>query len=180
MEKLNTYYPTIVFRQMPLIDPKIITEIMGNSTKTHERVDFTHKDIFFPKSNKYIKLRLKFITEIASSFLTLYGFKHCKNKWYMDCIRHDLHDEKTNIVGPLCWHCENDNYSNLITVLFYLRKDKGVINGDLEYKDKNNQKQILEINSGMTVIMDGRVQHKPQDPYGSGKRELIAVSFRNY
>ena len=26
-------------------------------------------------------------------------------------------------------------------------------------------------------IMDGNVPHKPQDPYGSGKRDLIIVSF---
>jgi len=25
--------------------------------------------------------------------------------------------------------------------------------------------------------MDGRVKHKPQDPYGSGRRDLIIISF---
>jgi hypothetical protein len=27
------------------------------------------------------------------------------------------------------------------------------------------------------VIMDGNVPHKPQDPYGTGKRDLIIMSF---
>ena len=46
------------------------------------------------------------------------------------------------------------------------------------YEDKDNVKNVLTIKSGVTVIMDGRVRHKPQNPYGLGKRDLIAVSFR--
>ena len=45
------------------------------------------------------------------------------------------------------------------------------------YEDKDNIKNLLEIKSGITVIMDGRVRHKPQNPYGLGKRDLIIVSF---
>jgi len=38
-------------------------------------------------------------------------------------------------------------------------------------------KQVLPLKSGLTVIMDGNVTHKPQVPYGTGKRDLIIVSF---
>ena len=65
----------------------------------------------------------------------------------------------------------------VITVLLYLTIDEGIKEGNLRYKDKNNNKIVLNIKSGTTVIMDGNVPHKPQDPYGSGKRDLIIVSF---
>ena len=37
---------------------------------------------------------------------------------------------------------------------------------------------FLPIKSGTTVIMDGQVPHKPQDPYGTGIRDLVIVSFK--
>ena len=59
----------------------------------------------------------------------------------------------------------------------YLHIDDKIKEGNLNYKDKYNNKLVLEIKGGTTVIMDGNVPHKPQDPYGSGKRDLIIMSF---
>lgn len=70
-----------------------------------------------------------------------------------------------------------DNYPNVITVLMYLRIDGGIKEGNIRYKDKNDVKYVLPLKSGTTVIMDGNVPHKPQDLYGSGKRDLINFSF---
>ena len=106
------------------------------------------------------------------------GHKHNPDRWYMDVIRYNLQDEKKRVESGLAWHVENDNYPNVITVLMYLRLDEGIIDGNLRYKDKENVKKVLEIKSGTTVIMDGNVPHKPQDPYGTGKRDLIIVSFK--
>ena len=60
----------------------------------------------------------------------------------------------------------------------YVRLDDTIIDGNLRYKDKDNKKQVIKIQSGMTIIMDGDVPHKPQDPYGTGRRDLIIVSFQ--
>ena len=113
MKKLNTKHLTLIYDDY-LIDPSIINKLIKKTNKKRYKVeyDYTHK------FNPY----LSFVRDVSSEFLNLYDINHNKNKWYMDCIRHNLQDEKTEIVGPLCWHCENDNYSNLITVLFYLRK----------------------------------------------------------
>ena len=174
MEKLNTYYPTIVFRNLPLLfDPSIIRKINGKSTKKHER-----KYIHYQQKN--ISPYTQFVVDISSNFLNLYHFEHNNKIWFMDCVRYNLHEDKKGVDSTLAWHCENDNKSDLISVLFYLRKDKGILNGDLQYKDKDNKKQLLKVFGGLTIIMDGRVQHKPQDPYGTGRRELIVVSFRIY
>ena len=97
----------------------------------------------------------------------------------MDIIRYKLDNETKRVKSGLAWHCENDNYPNVITVLLYLRIDEGIIDGNIRYKeDKENQKQILQVSSGTTVIMDGNVPHKPQDPYGTGLRDLVIVSFQ--
>ena len=65
-------------------------------------------------------------------------------------------------------------------MLLYLRIDEGIKEGNLRYKDKNNKKLVISIKNGTTIIMDGNVKHKPQDPYGSGIRDLIIMSFEKY
>jgi hypothetical protein len=95
----------------------------------------------------------------------------------MDVIRYNLKNDTKRIDSGLAWHCENDNYPNVITVLLYLRIDHGIIDGNLRYKDVNGTKNILPLKSGTTIIMDGNVPHKPQDPYGTGLRDLVIISF---
>ena len=166
MEKLDTLYPTEIYRDY-LVDPSIMNKIFKGEGK--------RKVIFYDYSdtNHYTN----FIKDISSGFLTMNGYSHNKDKWYMDVIRYKLEDDKKRIKSGLSWHVENDNYPDVITVLMYLRLDKDIIDGNLRYKDKNNIKRVLEICSGITVIMDGNVPHKPQDPYGSGLRDLIIISF---
>ena len=125
------------------------------------------------KYNPYVS----FICDIASSLLNLNNFHHNRYIWYIDLIRYQFNNVKKPVKSGLAWHCENDNDDNLITVLFYLHIDETIIDGNLMYEDRDNVKNILTIKRGTTVIMDGRVRHKPQNPHGLGKRDLIAVSF---
>ena len=124
-----------------------------------------------------IQIIIQVFIKILCKGHTMNGYLHNKDKWYMDVVRYKLENETKRIKSGLAWHVENDNYPNVITVLMYLRLDKDVIDGNLRYKDKHNVKKVLEICSGTTVIMDGNVPHKPQDPYGSGLRDLIIISF---
>ena len=170
MTEMNTKYLTMVFDKLPLIDPSTIDNILGERKKKHERKDYYYKQ-------KELNPSIYFVVDIASQFLDLHNITHNNNIWYMDCIRYTLENEKKGINSGLAWHCENDNYPNLISILFYLTVDENIIDGNLRYKDKDNNKNIIKIKSGMTIIMDGRVVHKPQNPYGTGKRDLIIVSF---
>jgi hypothetical protein len=169
MTHLDTLYPTIVF-DYNIIDPSIMDNIVVKGNKKRINQQFYYKD----KHNPY----LSFVCDIASEFLNMNHFNHNKQFWYMDVIRYDLDNQKKGVSSGLAWHCENDNYDNLITVLFYLRMDENIKDGNLRYKDKDNVNHMLEIKSGTTVIMDGEVPHKPQNPYGTGKRDLIIVSFK--
>ena len=168
MYQLNTYFSTLV-RDGYLIDPSIMKYLIKKSNKKRDVTLYDYTDINDPYRS--------FIRDICSGFLFMNHISHNKDRWYMDIIRYQLDNDEKRVKSGLAWHCENDNYPDVISVLLYLKIDDTIIDGNLQYKDKDNNKQILNIKSGMTVIMDGRVPHKPQDPYGSGMRELIIVSF---
>lgn len=167
MQSLNTLYPTQVYADY-LIDPSIMDNIFED---TNEK----RKVIFYNSSvcDQYTD----FIRDISSDFLNINGYKHNKDEWYMDVIRYKLNRDIKRVESGLAWHCENDNYPNVITVLMYLRIDNDIIDGNLRYKDRDGTKKLIEIKSGITIIMDGNVPHKPQDPYGTGIRDLIIMSF---
>ena len=169
MTSLNTKYPTIVFDK-PLIDPSFVETL---SESKGEKRHTTYHDYSEPMDVNKLS-----VVYTCSDFLQEHGFKHKRYKWSMDVIRYNLDNETKRVDSGLAWHCENDNGNNLITVLLYVRLDDTIIDGNLRYKDKDNKKQIIQIQSGTTIIMDGEVPHKPQDPYGTGKRDLIIVSFQ--
>ena len=167
METINTTYPTEVYHDY-LIDPSIMEQLFVDKGKKRNVTFYDYTD------NNY---HTNFIRDVASGFLNINGFDHKKNKWYMDVIRYKLENDTKRVQSGLAWHCENDNYPNVITVLLYLRIDEGIIDGNIRYKDVNNEKKVLLVKSGTTVIMDGNVPHKPQDPYGTGLRDLVIISF---
>ena len=168
MYPLNTSYPTLVFKDY-IVDPSIINHFIKNTDKKRNKEEYDYTDNYNPY--------LHFLRDITSGFLDLNNFEHNKNKWYMDVIRYNLMNEIKGIDSGLAWHCENDNFPDVITVLMYLHIDDGIKEGNLRYRDKNSKKLVLNIKSGTTIIMDGNVPHKPQNPYGSGKRDLIIISF---
>jgi len=117
------------------------------------------------------------ILDNVSEFLKSQGFSHNENIWYADFIRYKL-DNSESVDSGLVWHYENQNYPDLITVLCYLRKDESLEGGNLRYKDKEGTKKVIQVSTGTTVIMDGRVEHKPEAVSGTGQRDLIIISFQ--
>lgn len=168
MNKLDTLYPTEVYSDY-LVDPSIMDSIFEDTQEKRKVVFYDYTN-----TNNYTN----FIKDISSTFLMMNFHNHNPDIWYMDVIRYNLKNDHKRVKSGLAWHVENDNYPNVITVLMYLRLDKDIIDGNLRYKDKQNIKKVLEIKSGTTVIMDGNVPHKPQDPYGTGIRDLIIISFK--
>lgn len=168
MESLDTLYPTEVYSDY-LVDPSIMNSIFEDTEKKRKVVYYSYKD-----TNHHTN----FVKDISSEFLRMNDYTHNPDIWYMDVIRYKLDNDEKRVKSGLAWHVENDNYPDVITVLMYLRLDEGIIDGNLKYKNKGNIKKLLNIKSGTTVIMDGNVPHKPQDPYGSGIRDLIIVSFK--
>ena len=176
MYQLNTLFPTIVHEDF-LLDPSIIDNLQNVNLSQRKKTQKKKRNVVFYDYTKKYNPYHNFICEIISGFLEMNNFEHNKERWYMDIIRYQLDNDIRRVSSGLAWHCENDNYPNVITVLLYLNIDDRIKDGNLRYKDKNNKKHILKVKSGTTIIMDGNVPHKPQDPYGSGKRDLIIVSF---
>ena len=168
--RLNTTHDTIVYENRPLMDPDIIHTIMG--PKDYE----LDKEVYYYKE-KDLRPELLSLRDKTSDFLKSEGFQHNKDVWYMDLVRYQL-NTAVPVDSGLFWHYENMNYPDLITVLCYVRKDETIMNGNLRYKDKDEKNKVITVSSGTTVIMDGRVFHKPEDPYGYGKRDLVIVSFQ--
>lgn len=171
MFHLDTTHPTIVHNDF-LLDPSILDKLPSDG-----RLQNKKRNVVFYDYTDTLNPYLIFIRDVCSGFLELNNLKHNKHKWYTDVIRYHLNNDTKRVSSGLAWHCENDNYPDVITVLLYLHIDEGIIEGNIRYKDKNNIKRVLKVQSGTTVIMDGNVPHKPQDPYGSGKRDLIIMSF---
>jgi len=167
IEELNTKYTTKIMYEY-LIDPSIMDNIFLDTNEKRKVVYYNYKNTK-PETN--------FIKDISSYFLLKNGHNHNPKKWYIDVIRYRLNRDDKEINSGLCWHCENDQYNNVISLLMYLRIDKDIMNGNISYKDKNGIKKILKLKSGTTIIMDGNVPHKPQNPYGTGIRDLIIVNF---
>jgi len=168
--RLNTTHDTIVFPDTPLLYPEVIHEIMGPKEYVLDKQAYYYKDKEIPQ--ELIKIR-----DDISEFLQEQGFSHNATIWYADLIRYKLENSEP-VDSGLVWHSENMNYPDLITVLCYLRKDETVLAGGLRYQDKDGSKKVICVSSGTTVIMDGHVLHKPENPYGTGQRDLIIVSFR--
>lgn len=171
MLSLKTSHPTMVQYDY-YIDPSVMDILLPEKeSEEKRRVEYYG---YTDDPNHYSE----FVRDVSSSILDEYGFEHNKDIWYMDVIRYNLKDESKRVKSGLAWHCEDDNYPNVITVLHYLRLDEGIVDGNLKYKDNKSEKCVLSIKSGTTVIMDGQVPHKPQDPYGTGIRDLVIVSFK--
>ena len=166
---LNTTYPTLVFNNEPLVDSSFVEALSESQGQKRHTTYHDYSELQNETKQK--------VVNACSDFLSKYGFKHNQNKWSMDVIRYNLENETQRVDSGLAWHCENDNGNNLITVLMYIRLDEGIKDGNLRYKDKQSNKKVIHIKSGTTIIMDGNVPHKPQDPYGTGRRDLIIVSF---
>ena len=132
MLSLDTQYPTMVHKDY-IIDPSVIDKLSEESEEKRKVVYFHHTET----TPVHV-----FITEICSGFLKQNGFQHDRNKWFMDVIRYNLKDETKRVKSGLAWHCENDNYPNVITVLMYLRIDETLKDANIRYKDRNNEKEL--------------------------------------
>ena len=81
--------------------------------------------------------------------------------------------------NKFCWHRDDYNIRDfpVYTVLFYLRKDKTIKGGDLEYK-LNSSKKVHRVSPGDILCFPGDMSHYPQPTSGFGCRDLIAFFTR--
>ena len=75
------------------------------------------------------------------------------------------------------WH-RDDNAArtefNCYSILFYLRKDKTIRGGDLEYKEDRKTKKHT-VSPGDILQFRGDLRHRPEPTSGFGCRDIIVV-----
>ena len=173
MEKLASDYPFYINNKYGYVDPTIIKYFVDSTKKDLTRINLMST---YTKKNPYIN----FMIELASFILNEHNIKHYIDTWDIDIIQYNLMNS-INVDSTLAMHTEDDNGYNMISVLFYLRKDSTIIDGNLIYIDNKGNKQKIIIKNETTIIMDGRIKHKPEVCSGDGYRQTIIVSFiRDY
>ena len=119
---------------------------------------------------------ISFLTK-ASSILQEYNYHVDNNNYHLDFHRYNLFGEKVS--SKLDWHCDDYGGVNypVNTAIFYLRKDPSIDGGNLIVKE-NNTENTITIKDNTIVLMDGRLEHKPEDLKGFGCRDSIVVQFK--
>lgn len=138
------------------------------------QLDINHYFDNYP-INKYFN----FIVDKAYDILTSLDFKIDKTNGFVEIWRYYLTGK---YIEPTLGLHEDDFgglSSNVETCIFYLRKDKNIIGGNLKYI-LNEEEKTLEIEDNMIVAFSGNLMHKPEDLDGVGERICIVVQFHSF
>lgn len=137
---------------------------------------FETYDIYY-KQEKPISINP--ILEKAYSILDTYNNKNYdKNKYIVEFHQRNCGFEKKKY-DCSDWHIDDFAAFNcrVYTILFYLRKDKTIDGGDLEYILDGN-KFIHNVKNGDILHFSGNIKHKPQATGGFGCRDIIVVFIK--
>ncbi len=101
-------------------------------------------------------------------------FNYNKNKYVVEFHQSNSGFEKKKY-GYFAWHTDDYEVRGfpVYTILYYIRKDKTIKGGNLEYKIKS-KKNIHIVNEKDILCFPGNIQHYPQPTSGFGCRDLIA------
>jgi hypothetical protein len=95
-----------------------------------------------------------------------------------ECVHFEMwsyNPNNTKIISPLDIHTDNDNGDNIHTFILYTQKDNTIVDGNLTiYEGKPD---IVTINTGDIVCLDGNTMHRPNDIGGTGFRNCIVLMF---
>ena len=152
----------------------------------YRRNRFDTYDIIQPTSklsdkNKKIYEYITPILEKTIEILKLYNYSNYDiNKYNMEFHQRNCGFEKKPYQWST-WHKDDYGASRykVYTILFYIRKDKSVKDGNLEYKlDKDKNIFTHIVTTGDILCFSGKLLHKPQPTSGFGCRDLIVVFIK--
>jgi len=78
------------------------------------------------------------------------------------------------------WHKDDYGAVNykVYTIIYYIRKDNTIKDGNLEYMF-GNKKYIQQIKNGQILCFDGNLKHRPEICLGIGCRDSIVVFIKS-
>ncbi len=156
---------------------KLFTNIHKSQLPKRKKV-FSRKGLFY-KYISFKKIIIKSIIEKSKEILDFFSkINYDLSKYYIEFQHRNCGFEK-KCRRTFPWHVDQDGpmHCKVYSIIFYIRKDKGVKGGGLEYKIKGN-KYMQYIKEGDIVCFDGNILHRPEICYGIGCRDSIVVFIK--
>lgn len=145
------------------------------------RFDFSMKSFndYDVSTETNIDLKNLFELIIEKSFEILQMLeikKFSRNKYVIDFHQRNCTETIKEKYQWSVWHEDDYQVTNypVWTILYYVRKDKGVKGGNILFSNVNNKTiHTIEIEEGDIIIFKGNIFHKPEETWGFGCRDVI-------
>ena len=179
-------------------DGKIFTRLFSREShpkySMNKGISYTFA---FDEDSATIPENLMYIKVLAHSLLTKAGFKVSADDGTIEIYYYEVkQDEKGQTTFSIHTDDEGLNCFPVETCMFYIQKDEGIINGNLDYYVKDpeankgwfakilssftdGEKHELKIKSGIVALMSGNLSHCPQEFTGVGERKCIVVQLKS-
>ena len=175
---------------------EVFNEMMGRTREGNKSV-ISHQ-VWYKDIENEPDLITPHLLELVSMTRQLQnneGYLCNQERWFVES--HYYCATGTTLESPLSWHQDNNGgwpEKEVVTAIYYLKKDKDLLGGDLLYslenKDpdsdsiiyptpKSTEKKYpsVRVETGLTVLMSGDLWHCPESMYGSGERELLVIQL---
>ncbi len=116
--------------------------------------------------------KLKELIEYTAKIVTDNHFNIDPSNYYIEFHKYFVNGKKTPFFN---FHQDDGGavHYNTVTCIYYLIKDKTIEGGDLEFEKYN----VINIESNMLVIFNGKLMHRATIMNGSGVRKSIVIQF---
>lgn len=107
--------------------------------------------------------------------------KFSRNKYVIDFHQRNCTETIKEKYQWSVWHEDDYQITNypVWTILYYVRKDKGVKGGNILFSNVNNNNiDTIEIEEGDILIFKGNIFHKPEETWGFGCRDVIVCFIK--
>lgn len=150
-----------------------------NTILPKRKKNFDTKGISSSRKSKYntiieqIMIKTKQLLDMFNK--TKYDLSH----YYIEFHQRNCGFEK-KCKRTFDWH--KDDYAavnyKVYTIIYYIRKDKTIKGGNLEYIFENKN-YIQQIENGQILCFDGNLKHRPEICSGIGCRDSIVVFIKS-
>jgi hypothetical protein len=103
-----------------------------------------------------------------------------KNKKHnIKYIQNSSFSSKYNLSKDIEYIQDNGTiYPECYTVIYFIRKDKGIKDSNFRYYDNNTRKTELKINTGTNLLYPGNTYYKHEVGSGFGCKDYIMIQFK--
>ena len=158
-----------------------LTHIHSVIFENKRKYNFSMKSIdyqdVFSEVNVSKKNLFDLIVEKSCEILQLLNIKkYLRNRYVLDFHQRNCSETFKEKYQWSVWHEDDYQVTNypVWTVLYYIRKDKGINGGNIQFSNVNNSKiETIEIEEDDIIVFKGNIYHKPEETWGFGCRDVI-------